>query len=530
MIKRGDKTTEWQLSNNLAEILEQEMEQMSTAVFLSTHQRLGTLFNFNPDAKNPKLMVPKVRSIVLPKQGGMTDYKEDINIITKAVEEIAKKDNVVKKLSEGGYSGLNSDEDYPLEIRHYILNMILGILAEHNLSIATLFLEQEKALAALEVFASPQTDSLIDGIKQGQKKAAVILHSAKETPITYTVQRSGDTEKIILNGTGSLVIGGKGADVFVVMAVDKNGMNRRMFVVEENQGISAREVKGSLGLEEAGFADVTFNNVPAVAWGSAEKAYIATRDIERRGLQAIAIGVSKRIAQEAERSASQRRQGPAGHEVPNLYHAAVHRMIEEIIERTETIAGLDVTDPLQMHQLIRLMARNGDEGVQVLGGGGLDEGERIINGGWRGTATLLALEASNLQLDQQIHDEAMRAEPESVKVEIKDGVASITINRPELLNAMGTVQAERIAALFENIHKKLLDGDQNIKSIIFTSNETGFIAGGDLKELISQMADYLYPGTLDRTNITNFWLRKKEELKDRIDLNGRQRALSCSGS
>ena len=70
------------------------------------------------------------------------------------------------------------------------------------------------------------------------------------------------------------------------------------------------------------------------------------------------------------------------------------------------------------------------------------------------------------------------AEYESLLVQRKDGVAIITLNRPEVLNAMNTqLNGELQAAVVD------ADGNEDIGCIVITgSGDKAFTAGGDIHE------------------------------------------------
>lgn len=66
----------------------------------------------------------------------------------------------------------------------------------------------------------------------------------------------------------------------------------------------------------------------------------------------------------------------------------------------------------------------------------------------------------------------------SVLFEVADGIASITLNRPKLRNAIDTASAERLTQLWESV-----DSDPRIRVVVLSSTDCGtFSAGMDLKE------------------------------------------------
>lgn len=71
----------------------------------------------------------------------------------------------------------------------------------------------------------------------------------------------------------------------------------------------------------------------------------------------------------------------------------------------------------------------------------------------------------------------MTNENDSVLFEVEDGVALMTLNRPESMNAMNRDLSQGIASGFERI-----DNDPDIIVGIVTGNGRAFCAGADLKE------------------------------------------------
>jgi enoyl-CoA hydratase len=71
-----------------------------------------------------------------------------------------------------------------------------------------------------------------------------------------------------------------------------------------------------------------------------------------------------------------------------------------------------------------------------------------------------------------------------VEVEVADGVALVTLNRPEAMNALSKALREELAAAM-----KALDGDPEVRAVVLTGAGTrAFTAGLDLKELGSDPA------------------------------------------
>ena len=65
------------------------------------------------------------------------------------------------------------------------------------------------------------------------------------------------------------------------------------------------------------------------------------------------------------------------------------------------------------------------------------------------------------------------------KVEKKDKVAVLTLNRPETLNAIGTEEHLELGTIFQD-----LDDDEEVNAVIITGAGRAFSAGGDVNTMI----------------------------------------------
>jgi enoyl-CoA hydratase/carnithine racemase len=83
----------------------------------------------------------------------------------------------------------------------------------------------------------------------------------------------------------------------------------------------------------------------------------------------------------------------------------------------------------------------------------------------------------------RMNESAEAPAPRLVLVEIEDGVAVLTLNRPEVRNALSS-------ALLGELRRTLagLDEDDSVRAVILTGSDPAFCAGLDLKEL-SERAD-----------------------------------------
>ena len=67
--------------------------------------------------------------------------------------------------------------------------------------------------------------------------------------------------------------------------------------------------------------------------------------------------------------------------------------------------------------------------------------------------------------------------------QVADHVATITLNRPDKLNAWTAVMEQEVRAAFDQA-----DGDENVRVIILTGAGRGFCAGADMS-LLSSVAE-----------------------------------------
>lgn len=67
----------------------------------------------------------------------------------------------------------------------------------------------------------------------------------------------------------------------------------------------------------------------------------------------------------------------------------------------------------------------------------------------------------------------------NLKYEINDGIALVTMNRPEALNALNSETLDALGELLDMVEK-----DKSIRVLIFTGEGKSFIAGADIAEML----------------------------------------------
>src|SRR5436190_8904192 len=87
--------------------------------------------------------------------------------------------------------------------------------------------------------------------------------------------------------------------------------------------------------------------------------------------------------------------------------------------------------------------------------------------------------------------------PKSFKAEQKDGVLTLTLSRPDKLNALTFEVYRELRETFEAI-----DSEDAIRSVVLTGEGRGFCSGGDAKDIIAKLFDQDMQGLLDFTRAT----------------------------
>ncbi len=82
------------------------------------------------------------------------------------------------------------------------------------------------------------------------------------------------------------------------------------------------------------------------------------------------------------------------------------------------------------------------------------------------------------------------SEPENIRFEIEDGVATITLHRPEKLNAYTLAMGDEVVAAFARCRD-----DAAVRAVVWTGSGRAFCAGVDLEELKAHQAGVLPAGS-----------------------------------
>lgn len=83
------------------------------------------------------------------------------------------------------------------------------------------------------------------------------------------------------------------------------------------------------------------------------------------------------------------------------------------------------------------------------------------------------------------------------KYEVQDGIATVTFNRPEVLNALTFEVYAQFRDLLEDLRY-----DDSVKVLVLTGEGRGFCSGGDVHKIIGELLKMDVKGHLDFTRMT----------------------------
>lgn len=117
---------------------------------------------------------------------------------------------------------------------------------------------------------------------------------------------------------------------------------------------------------------------------------------------------------------------------------------------------------------------------------GVDEAYRMAQG-----YTNIHDKGSGFKLPEFLQVKGQTGKPwvfEFVDAEIKNGIATININRPEAMNALNETVVAQLGALLDN-----LNGDQTIHTIVLEGAGKAFVAGADVKFFVDRLDEDAFP-------------------------------------
>lgn len=101
----------------------------------------------------------------------------------------------------------------------------------------------------------------------------------------------------------------------------------------------------------------------------------------------------------------------------------------------------------------------------------------------------------------------MTLTPRSFQLEISDGVAEITLNRPERLNALTFEVYGELTATFRSLERSAA------RAVVLTGKGRGFCSGGDVEGIIAELFSRDARGLLEFTRVTGGLIQSICELR-----------------
>jgi enoyl-CoA hydratase/carnithine racemase len=98
--------------------------------------------------------------------------------------------------------------------------------------------------------------------------------------------------------------------------------------------------------------------------------------------------------------------------------------------------------------------------------------------------------------------------PTSFAIELKHGVATITLDRPKRLNALTFEVYKELAETFEN-----LDCIDEVRAVVITGRGKGFCSGGDQDDIIKHLLGRDTPGLVSFTRATGRLIQAMRECR-----------------
>ncbi len=102
----------------------------------------------------------------------------------------------------------------------------------------------------------------------------------------------------------------------------------------------------------------------------------------------------------------------------------------------------------------------------------------------------------------------MTMTPKTFLLQLTDGVATITLNRPDRLNALTFESYEELAATFRSLGRA-----GEVRAIVITGNGRGFCSGGDVEGIIAELFAKDARGLLEFTRVTGALIQSIREVR-----------------
>src|SRR5512140_1260856 len=102
----------------------------------------------------------------------------------------------------------------------------------------------------------------------------------------------------------------------------------------------------------------------------------------------------------------------------------------------------------------------------------------------------------------------MTLSPKSFELDIARGVATITLNRPEKLNALTFEVYGELRETFRSLGE-----ESRVRAIVITGKGRGFCSGGDVEGIIAELFARDARGLLDFTRVTGALIQTIAELR-----------------
>ncbi|MDO8579942.1 MAG: acyl-CoA dehydrogenase family protein, partial [Candidatus Omnitrophota bacterium] len=295
-----------------------------------------------------------------------------------------------------------------------VRDRILGAVAQEDLPLALMMLEQEKGAAALHAYGSEKQKESLPALYNGETLISIAVDDVFSNPVQASPVPERENTYLI-KGQKQFVINGLSADSFIVLAPITGQEKLSAFFVSlhENLAPSANSI-ALLGLNEAGIADVLFNGVGTLIGqpGQGLEILETMRQVERSALKEIAKGAGQVLITVGRQRAQERE----AFGKPIIEFAQVAEMLNA------SQRALDDMDEANATRNLRFIA---NRMVQLHGGSGYDFDTKRIPSGWLNAVMLHVLETHRQNLDVarafNVDDGAVTSRESAMLPETTDG-------------------------------------------------------------------------------------------------------------